>query len=154
MLGTSDSTLVSELGAPHVPVIDSWAQLVIWSFDQSACVRYIERPNVRNGRDDIDCQGSPAAVLPGETASGLAPNIPGQPHAFPSSTRTHNQAVGSADGRSPGSRSNGTGSLRVRSRCLGPVGWYKRPVTMMQQGIDKWRREQPAKVDAYMQCLW
>jgi hypothetical protein len=35
-----------------------------------------------------------------------------------------------------------------------PGGLVQKAVTMMQQGIDKWRREQPAKVDAYMQCLW
>ena len=29
----------------------------------------------------------------------------------------------------------------------------RKAVTMMQQGIDKWDREQPAEVDAYMQCL-
>ena len=33
----------------------------------------------------------------------------------------------------------------------GPGGLVQKAVTMMQQGIEKWRREQPAQVDAYMQ---
>ena len=152
MLGTSDSTLVSELGAPHVPVIDSWAQLVIWSFDQSACVRYIERPNVRNGRDDIDCQGSPAAVLPGETASDLARTSPA------SRTLSHRRRALTTRplARRMGDLRAPVRTARAHSGCVADVSarWVaQKAVTMMQQGIDKWRREQPAKFDAYMQCL-